>query len=123
MNQSHPRVRHPGRAAQPSSKFLVRANNWAALRLAAFYGAAATIWLFAVYSLFGALVSQQQQVTMLYWSNAAQLVFCPLMVYVGNLLGRGQQAKADADHEALTHIALAADAILKLVSRPKERAQ
>ena len=99
----HHAVVHPGALAKG-------ANNWAAVRLAALYGAAATIWLFAAYSVLGA-VFVSHQVTLLYWSNAAQLVFCPLMTYVGNQLGKQQAAKADADHASLTHIATVVDRI------------
>lgn len=107
---THPRVPHPRDLAAREGRFLRRVNDSAAFRLAAFYGAAATIWLFACYSILGAVFTGEQ-VTLLYWSNAAQLVFCPLMVYVGNQLGSGQQAKADADHQALTHIATVVDKI------------
>lgn len=80
---------------------IVRLNNWAALRLMAIYGAAITIWVFALYSLLGALVSPTTQNTMLFWSNAAQLVFCPLSIYVGNLVLKNhkqQAAKQDELH-------------------------
>lgn len=107
----HPNVVHPRDLAAAQGRFIKKVNDHAALRLAAFYGAAVTIWLFAAYSMLGAVFVSQQP-TMLYWSNAAQLIFCPLMVYVGNLLGKGQSAKADADHLALTHIATTVDAIL-----------
>jgi len=65
---------------------IVKLNDWAALKLMAVYGAAITIWLFALYSLLGAVVSNSTQNHMLYWSNAAQLVFCPLSIYVGTKL-------------------------------------
>lgn len=108
---SHPEVPHPDTLLTREKQFIVKLNDKAAFRLAAFYGAAITIWLFALYSLMGAVFAKEQP-TMLYWSNAAQLVFCPLMVYVGNKLGASQQAKADADHQALTHIATTGDSIL-----------
>jgi hypothetical protein len=117
---AHEKVRHPSELVKRPARGAKKVNDWAALRLAGVYGAAATIWAFAAYSLFGAAVSNSTQNHMLYWSNAAQLVFCPLMVYVGNLIGRGQQAKADADHEALTHIATTMDEVKVLVT-PKSR--
>lgn len=125
----HPHVPHPrdlihkqpGLLTAPGprsgTRLLVKVNDWAALRLAAFYGAAVTIWLFALYSVLGAVFTKEQ-VTLLFWSNAAQLVFCPLMVYVGNLLGKGQQAKADADHQAQTHIAATVDEIKTMLAPP-----
>jgi len=66
--------------------FLIKINDWAALKLMAIYGMAITIWLFALYSLLGAVVSSSTQNNMLYWSNAAQLVFCPLSIYVGKMV-------------------------------------
>lgn len=115
----HPHVRHPRELLRREGGALRTANDWAAFRLAAIYGAAITIWLFAAYTFLGAVFTAQQP-TLLYWSNGAQLVFCPLMVYVGNRLGKGQQAKADADHEALSHIANAADKILGAVGGGKD---
>ena len=105
---THPHVPHPRDLLSAEGRLARKLNDAAAFRLAAFYGAAITIWLFACYSVLGAVFSSEQ-VTLLYWSNAAQLVFCPLMVYVGNQLGKGQAAKADADHQALTHIAETVD--------------
>lgn len=61
-------------------------NDKAALKLAAIYGAGLTIWIFAGYSIVGAFVPDDTLAKMLYWSNAAQLVFCPLSVYVQTLV-------------------------------------
>lgn len=66
----------------------------------AVYGAALTIWIFALYSLAGALVSSDTQNHMLYWSNAAQLIFCPLSIYVGSKIMQHQKKQAD-NHEEL----------------------
>lgn len=89
-------------------KSLKKVNDWAAFKLAAIYGAAITIWIFAVYSLLGALVSNETQNHMLYWSNAAQLVFCPLMVYVGNQINKSHKENSKqikANHEeVIKHI-------------------
>ncbi len=118
----HRHVPHPRDLLAGPGGELRKANDWAAFRLAAIYGAAITIWLFALYTFTGAIFTAQQP-TLLYWSNGAQLVFCPLMVYVGNRLGKGQQAKADADHEALGHIANTVDKILGSVGAGKDAAQ
>lgn len=82
---------------KPILKKIVEANDWAALKLMAFYGLAVTIWLFAVYSLLGAVVSSDTQSHMLYWSNAAQLVFCPLSIYVGKKI----MNKSESHHQEL----------------------
>lgn len=83
-------------------KKIKRINDWAAFKLAAVYGAAITIWVFALYGLAGAFVSTDTQNHMLYWSNAAQLVFCPLMVYVGNQLSKNHKEvqKNHSEHMA-----------------------
>lgn len=115
---SHEQVPHPSELTRrEAANKLAAINNWAALKLAACYGAAVTIWLFMLYSLLGAIFSREQ-VELLYWSSGAQLVFCPLMVYVGNVLGKDAKAKADADHQALTHIATTVDEIKEKVSCP-----
>lgn len=75
-------------------------NDRAALALAAAYGSALTIWTFAGYSLIGAFVPDSTLATMLYWSNAAQLVFCPLSVYVGKLM-LDKQGVSHAKHDEL----------------------
>lgn len=106
----HYRVRHPREVLHKPAAGVKRVNDWAAFKLAGLYGAALTIWLFAVYSTLGAVFTGQQ-VTLLYWSNSAQLVFCPLMVYVGNQLDKNSRAKADVDHETFTHIATVVDEI------------
>ncbi|MBT8160974.1 MULTISPECIES: hypothetical protein [Arthrobacter] len=86
-------------------------NDKAALALAAAYGSALCIWMFAGFSIIGAFVPDMVLAKMLYWSNAAQLVFCPLSVYVSALVLRRQQAmkaKHDETHalvkEMHTHV-------------------
>ena len=80
-------------------KLISNLNDAAAFKLMALYGTALTIWLFALYSLTGALVTNDTQAHMLYWSNAAQLVFCPLSIYVGNKI-MADQKKIHAKHDA-----------------------
>lgn len=119
MTVPNPHVPHPRDLLKREAGAARKVNDWAAFRLAAIYGAALTIWLFAAYTFLGAVFTRQQP-TLLYWSNGAQLVFCPLMVYVGNRLGKGQQAKADADHAALGHIANTVDDIKAAVTAGKD---
>lgn len=116
----HPHVPHPRAllAAQPGlthrdllpagTRWLTRANTRLAFAVAAAYGAAVTIWLFAAYTLLGAAEPHLLTI-LLFWSNGIQLVFCAVMTFVGNVTQRQLQAKADADHTALTHIAQAVD--------------
>ena len=84
--------------------FFGKLNERMALKLMALYGMAITIWLFALYSLTGAVVSSSTQNHMLYWSNAAQLVFCPLSIYVGNTILKHNKAQADKADEMHEHI-------------------
>jgi hypothetical protein len=100
----HEHVPHPREFLKRESGAARRLNRAAAFKVAAFYGSAAAIWIFAVYSMLGAVVSNGTQNHMLYWSNGVQLVFCAVMTFVGNQLGKSQNAKADADHQALTSI-------------------
>ena len=95
----------------PGLGFLAEATNRLAFVAAALYGGAATILVFLGYSVFSGLVKGNLQLTLLTWSNGVQLVFCAVMTYVGNQLAKQGQAKADADHEALGHIAALADQV------------
>lgn len=108
---SHPHVPHPRELLATEKRLLGRVSNAAAFRLAAVYGAAATVWVFTLYSVLSGLAKGNAQVTLLTWSNGVQLVFCAVMTFVGNQLGRASEAKASADHEALTHIAETVDKI------------
>lgn len=120
---SHPHVPHPRELLPGSGRALRRANDWAAVRLAAVYGAAATIWVFTAYSVLSGLAKGNAQVTLLTWSNGVQLVFCAVMTYVGRQLGKSQDAKADADHAALTHIATTVDEVKAALGAGKDGAQ
>lgn len=107
--QPHPAVKRPDHIA--GARKMVRFNDFLAIKLVALYGTAFAIWLFAAYSLAGALVGDKTLAHMLYWSNAAQLTFCPASLYVGNILQKQAAKKAEADHQALTHIANVVDKI------------
>jgi hypothetical protein len=106
----HDRVKHPAELLKASTGKVTAFNQRCAFTVAGVYGAAVTIWLFVAYSVMGA-VMPSEITPLLYWSNSVQLVFCAVMTFVGNTLDRHNKAKADADHEALTHIATVVDAI------------
>ena len=108
---SHAKVKHPRELLKAPANGVKKANRWAAFRLATIYGSAATVWIFTLYSILSGLAKGNAQVSLLTWSNGVQLVFCAVMTFVGNQLGKSQEAKADADHEALTHIATVVDEI------------
>jgi hypothetical protein len=110
QTKPNPAVVHPT-TLRLNRKTLQRFNDRFALRLGSLYGAAFTIWIFAGYSFIGALVGNSTRDCMLFWSNSAQLVFCPLSLYAATLLRRRDQAKDDADHLSLTHIANVVDLI------------
>lgn len=77
---------------------LKAASDRAALALAALYGSALTIWAFTAYSLLGAVVTPDARDVLLYWGSAAQLVYCPLAVYVAKLvLDRQKTTHAKVD--------------------------
>lgn len=106
----HSQVRHPRDLLPQAGHWLVRWNTRLAFAVAAAYGAAVTIWLFVGYTLLG-VVKPGWLTELLFWSNGVQLVFCAVMTFVGNQLAKSGQAKADADHAALTHIATVVDRI------------
>jgi hypothetical protein len=87
-------------------KSLKSFNDTAALKLFTFYGAALTIWLFALYSFLGAFVSNDTLNHMLYWSNAAQLIFCPLSLYAVNLLHTQQKVTHDGVKAIHKHLGI-----------------
>lgn len=107
----HPAVVHPNKLLKDGNTIVGRINTKIAFMTAAFYGSAFAIWAFTLYSMLGAVVSTGVQNHMLYWSNAVQLLFCAVMTFVGNQISKSGQAKADADHAALTHIANQIDAL------------
>jgi hypothetical protein len=123
MNR-HPQVPHPRelRHKQPGLRhhsylppglgIMAKATNRLAFVAAALYGGAATILVFLIYSVASGLAKGNLQLTLLTWSNGVQLVFCAVMTYVGNQLAKQGQAKDDADHLALTHIAEGIDKLL-----------
>ena len=115
----HPRDllhKQPGlRLLPPGLGLMAKATNRLAFIAAALYGGAATIVVFLVYSVLSGLAKGNLQLTLLTWSNGVQLVFCAVMTYVGNQLAKQAQAKDDADHEALTHIASGIDELLSRI--------
>ena len=123
----HPHVPHPRdllrkqpglthRDLLPAgTHFLARWNSRLAFAVAAAYGAAVTIWVFVGYTLIG-VVKPSWLTTLLFWSNGVQLVFCAVMTFVGNVIQKQGQAKADADHEALTSIHQVVDEIRELLA-------
>lgn len=66
-------------------KIMKEINNKFAVGLSKVYGNPLLIYACIVFSLFGAFVSADVLNKMTFWSNAIQLVFCPLSVYVALL--------------------------------------
>lgn len=88
-----------------------KANDAFAVGLQKLYGTPITIWLCILFSVFGAFVTADVLNKMTFWSNAVQLVFCPLSIYVSGLALKKQSEnkkhldalhdKVDAVHEHL----------------------
>lgn len=88
-----------------------KVNDSFAVGLQKLYGQPLTIWLCILFSIFGAFVGSETLNKMTFWSNAVQLVFCPLSIYVASLALRKQNEnkkhldklhdKVDAVHEHL----------------------
>lgn len=120
----HPQVPHPAdllaTEAVTAWQKLIKGNEWLAFKVAAIYGAALTIWLMLGYTLLGA-AEPHMLTTLLYWSNGVQLCFCGVMTFVGNKLSKQSAAKADADHQAQSHVATVVDDIKELLASKETR--
>ena len=60
-------------------------NDAFAVGLSKAYGTPLAIWFCILFSLCGAFVAADVLNKMTFWSNAIQLVFCPLSIYVSSI--------------------------------------
>lgn len=118
----HDAVIHPAEllAAGDSERGpLTRVNDWLASHLAVAFGLVWTVWLFAAAPLLVQLFPQAVQSKFFFYSSGwVQLFALPLLVYVGNKVQKSSDAQSDAQHAALTHIALTLDEVLKRLADP-----
>lgn len=110
---SHPRVTHPSKFLGAERKWNDIAANW----VARIFGSPWCIWLFLITPLVVLLAPRAWKDAVFYLASGwIQLFALPLLTYVGNKAEALRGAKAQADHEALTHIAEAVDAALSEVT-------
>ncbi|MEV8480222.1 DUF1003 domain-containing protein [Streptomyces sp. NPDC051173] len=117
----HPQVRHPHESL----------NDRLGDRVSSAFGSMTTFWMLVGWQL-GWMVLAEAGVWwfgsdrypfpfLLFLSNLVQLWALPVLGNTANRADEKRRAKADADHEALTHIALQVDAIATRVSTDAPR--
>lgn len=103
---THPRVPHPSRFLDGER----RANNWLMERLATVFGSPWTVYAFLIIPLIAEYVAVALQNMVFFLASGwIQLWALPLLNYTQNQAERQRAAKADADHQALVHIATVVD--------------
>jgi hypothetical protein len=111
--QEHPAVAHPSARLKPS----VGWNAWLADNLVKVFGAIWTVWICMTVLLAVLLFPKGVQSVVFYLSSGwIQLWALPLINYTQNKADALRSAKADVDHQALTHMATALDEATALVS-------
>jgi len=78
-----------------------RANEWVALRLGGFLGSMYAFWVFNLIALLPFIWPASLSIAQYVSSGYLQLVALPLLAVVTVLTGRGAEARAQADHEAI----------------------
>lgn len=113
MSEPHPAVEHPASRVTPAGGW----NDWLATHLVAVFGTVWTVWLFVVYPLLALLFPHSVQSVVFFISSGwIQLWALPLLNYTQNRADALRSAKADTDHQALTHVATVLDETTSLVS-------
>lgn len=111
--QVHPAVAHPASLVRPSNGW----NDWLARHLVAVFGTVWTVWAFIVYPLLSLLFPHSVQNVVFFISSGwIQLWALPLLNYTQNRADELRSAKADVDHQALTHVATSLDEATALIS-------
>lgn len=109
----HPAVRHPRTLLSPPGGW----NDWLAQHLVGVFGTVWTVWIFVVYPLLALLFPHSVQNVVFFISSGwIQLWALPLLNYTQNRADALRAAKADTDHQALTHVATTLDEVAQLVS-------
>jgi len=113
LSDQHPAVEHPADRVKRRSSW----NDWLAQHLVAVFGTVWTVWAFVVYPLLALLFPHSVQNIVFFISSGwIQLWALPLLNYTQNRADELRTAKADTDHQALTHVATTLDTVADLVS-------
>lgn len=107
--ERHPRVKHPNELTE--FKDISKFNDWVTNHLALALGSVVGMYCALLIPLLALPIPAFQKIVIIISSNWIQLwgLFC--LQRSANIADARRQAKADADHEALTHIALTVDRI------------
>ena len=118
MSNKHPQVLHPTDLERDIESSVGKTNDWLASHLAIVFGAVWTVWLFFIVPLVAYFLPSHAQATIFFFSSGwIQLFALPLFVYIGNKLQKSTDLQSDAQHQALTHIALIEDQNNKLLAQ------
>lgn len=118
---NHHAVIHPKALLDGEKRAAGKINEWAATRLAVIFGAVWTVWVFFAWPLLAQFMSPAVQVKTSYYAQSwIQLFALPLFVWVGNRLQKSSDAQADAQYQALTHIAVTGDDVKTLLAQNME---
>ncbi|WP_408736859.1 hypothetical protein [Acetobacter sacchari] len=98
-----PRKLEKAMERSPEAGAVVRFNDWLAVRMTVIFGSIWCVYAFTVFSLIP-MVAPGCQNTLLYISNAIQLIALPALAVGSAILARSSEARADADHAALVEI-------------------
>lgn len=110
---THPRVPHYREFLDTERRW----NDWAADHLVVAFGSVWTVWVFLVYPLLALVFPPDVQNIVFFISSGwIQLWALPLLNYTQNKADKVRTAKAEADHRALTHVALTADHADRMVT-------
>jgi hypothetical protein len=109
--RSHPHVKHPRDLAHPPSGLVGRLNDWVTDHLAVALGSVVGLYLALIIPLMALPIPAFSKIVIIISSNWIQLwgLFC--LQRSANRTDVKRMLKADADHEALTHIANVVDQI------------
>jgi hypothetical protein len=111
--QEHPAVAHPHALVKPPGGW----NDWLGRHLVGVFGTMWTVWAFVVYPLLALLFPHSVQNVVFFISSGwIQLWALPLLNYMQNRADELRSAKADVDHQALTHVATTLDEATALIS-------
>lgn len=111
MTLSHPRVRHP-RSLTPAPTRVSLVNDWVTRVASSTLGSMALFWVtFLVPLLVIPASDGVKLVASVVLSSWFQAWALPVLQRAANQADTARQAKADTDHEALTHLAVQVDRI------------
>lgn len=127
--QQHPAVAHAVRLRLRDDAIryekglrgkITAGNDWTATRLGLVFGSVWVVWVFFIWPLIAQYMGTEVGLKTSYYAQSwIQLFALPLFVYIGNRLQRSSDAQSEAQHQALTHIAMTGDDVKALIEQDK----